>query len=204
MNILGLQRLIEMELPIMRNTFLFRNLSDIPNAHMQVYGNQPRWIMRGFGGGVKITDSPYDVKEERILGFPKERLGEVFNEINKGLDRRRIPTFKRLYFVAEVFLNPDVEFSGQALKNGNVYVDICKGIKPSRTDWDPDISFTIPLVGGRIMCSEIPQLEHRPSAVRIARDLRVLPETTYVDFTCLNDGYFFYHDLGQIQLKTNS
>src|SRR3989344_305902 len=145
MNIKGLLELKRRGLLILRNTVVFSDLSEIPQAHLDKYGDEKRWVMRGFDADVQITDSPYKIKDPRVYGFSKHQLNEVFDTINKLLDEKQIQS-KRVYIICEVFFDDDVTFSSHTLKNGNlVYIDIANGNRPSNVDWTPDKSFIIDL-----------------------------------------------------------
>lgn len=43
--------------------------------------------------------------------------------------------------------------------------------------------------------SDIPETEKKAYLSRISKDSLILPPISAVDFACLDDGYFFYHDL---------
>jgi len=207
MNIKGLQELIEMELPVMRNTFLFRNLSEIPKSLMDTYGDKPKWIIRGFDDRQNITDNPYEFLEERILGFKREELKRIFNKLNIKLNKRNLPKQNRIYFVCEVFTDEDVAFSGFALKDThnsyhNIYIDIYEGNRLSRKDSNPDISFKIPLIGEKPSFLSTPKLKYKNYAASICKDLMLFEKDPYVDFSCLKEGYFFYHDLGYLKVPS--
>ena len=201
MNIKGLQVLVGQGFPVLRNLVLFRDLSEIPASHMDAYGNQPRWAMRGFDDRGSVNDSPYGLREAKTVhSFPRGKLKKVFGQVNKALDKGGVPKDSRTYLVCEVFTDNDVDFSGFAFRDQeNTYIDIKKGNRPSRKDWDPDEAFVVPTLG-RPLFSAIPaDSEYRDSAVRIVRDMIRLPENTNVDFTGLKDRYFFYHDMGIVK-----
>lgn len=195
MNIKGIQTLSEYNLPVMSNMKIFRNLNEVSDSHMSVYGDEPRWILRGFNSEGDISDSPYDLSEERVLGgFSRKDLGDKFKEINLRFDKMGVSEINRIYLVCEFFKDDDVEFCGHALRTDNVYVDILDGVRPSRTDWTPDYRATVPIIGGRTTFSKAKIEGHKDSVARITRDLMKIPEQAYVDFTKLKDGHFFYHD----------
>jgi len=97
---------MEAGLPVMRNLVLFRNLSEIPFRHMDAYGDEPRWVIRGLDTRAKITDHPYDYKESRAVhGFSREELLEVFTDT-------------------------DVSFSGFAFYGNDISIDIYERNRP--------------------------------------------------------------------------
>lgn len=203
MNIKGLEKLMEMKFPIMKNTILFRKLSEIPEGHMDAYGDKPLWAMRGFNyKNARLTDEPYTLNEGRVIhGFSRRELRDVFERLQEELAKKGILEEDRIYFVCEVFTDKDALFSGLASKEPyEIWISFFYGNRPSRRDSDPNVSVRIPTF------SEKPQLQYVSSlcpdfkshAIKIAKDLISLPDNTSVDFTCKTDGYFFYHDLWQL------
>lgn len=197
MNVKGLQRLIKEGLPVMRNTFLFRAISEIPAGHMYAYGDEERWAMRGFDDRQTINDSPYDLKEARALAFSRKQLAEVFAVINNELAERNVSPFNRLFFVCEVFTDNDVAFSGIVQKDRyDMVIDLQDANRPSRKDWTPDFSYQIPILEGeKLRFSDLAGKPHREEIIRISQDMLCLPEGAYADFVKVKDGCFFYHDL---------
>jgi len=202
MNIKGLKELDEKGFPIMRNTFIFQNLSEIPQGHMRLFGNAPRWIMRGFDDNVSIYDHPYKIREARILGFKGRDLREVFAQLNKEMDEKGLDSEDRTYFVGEVFTPETTKFTGMGFRDENMLcIDIKNGVRDSRTDWDPDVAISVPIRGGRMLWGEVPPRdpEYRDYVARVSLDLASLGDNTHVDFACMKDGYFFYHDLCKVK-----
>ena len=186
----------EKGMPIMENTFIFRNLSEIPNSHLQKYGDKKLWAIRGFDDRTKLSDSPYKIKNPRNHGFSKEELPEKFKQINEELDKLEIPKEHRIFLICRVFYNEDVEFSGHAYYPDDIiFVDILKSNRPSGKDWTPDWSFKIQIINNRPLYSSIEESNFMEYIVRICKDILKFENKTYLDFTKFKEGYFFYHDL---------
>ena len=204
MNIKGLERLMEFKLPVMRNLYLFRELSEIPPEHMDIYQDESQWSMRGFNyERCKLSDHPHLVNEIRnIHGFSKGELEGVFEEVKNGLDNQCVPISSRKYFVCEVFKTKDVIFTGLSSRDSqNIYIDFFRGNRPSRKDWKPDARIRIPIIFGdkptfshaQIISSDIHIYED--SIRKISEDMMILSEDACTDFCKMKDGYLFYHDL---------
>lgn len=196
MNITGLLLMKEKGMSIMENTFIFKTLKEIPNSHLQKYGNKKLWAIRGFDDRTKLSDSPYKIKNPRVYGFSKDELPEKFKQINEALDKLEIPKENRIFLICRVFYNQDVEFSGHAyIHNDIIFIDILKSNRPSGEDWTPDLSFKIKIINNRPIYSSIQDSNFRDYVVRICKVILKFENKTYLDFTNLKEGYFFYHDL---------
>ncbi len=186
----------EKGMPLMENIFVFRNLNEIPNSHLQKYGDKKLWAMRGFDDRTKLSDSPYKIKNPRTHGFSEDELPEKFKQINLEMDKLEIPKENRIFLICRVFYNEDVEFSGHAYKHGDIiFVDILKSNRPSGRDWTPDLSFKIQIINNRPLYSSIEDSNFREYVVRICKDILKFEDKAYLDFTKFKEGYFFYHDL---------
>ena len=196
MNITGLILLQKKSMPIMKNTFVFRELNEIPDSHLQAYADDKLWAIRGFDDRTKISDNPYKIKNPRLHGFSRGDLPEKFRQLNGEMDKLEIPKQNRIFLICRVFYNEDVDFSGHAFHLGDViYVDVLKGNRPSGKDWTPDLSFKIPIINNRPIYSTIEESNLRAHIIQICKDALKFDNKTYLDFTKFKEGYFFYHDL---------
>lgn len=199
MNIRGYERLIEMKFLVSRKTALFRTLDDIPAGHMDAYGDEPKWFMAGFDYEKnRITDNPYMLYQIRAVGFSRRDLNRVFRQLEKELESKGVSPQDRMYLVWELHSPDNTDFTGFGFKgNYEIKVDFFDGVRPSRRDANPSFSVNIPTIGLSEI-NQIPEVVYKNSAIRIARDLMILPDNTSVDFVCLKDGYLFYSDLWQL------
>jgi hypothetical protein len=196
MNIKGVQLLKEKGLPVMENLFIFRTLEEIPKEHLGRYEDKKLWAMRGFDDRTQISDSPYNIKDVRYHGFSKDELENVFVKINEELEKKEIPKENRIFLIARVFYDEDVEFSGHVFReNDYIYVDILKGNRPSGRDWTPHVSFKIKVVNNAPLISSIEENELKKPAIELCEDILKFGNKAYLDFTKFRKGYFFYHDL---------
>lgn len=196
MNITGLMLLKENGLPIMENTLIFRQLSEIKKENLDKYGVDKLWAMRGFDDRTKLSDSPYNVKNPRVHGFSKDELNENFQLLSVEMDKLDIPKEHRIFLICRVFFNQDVEFSGHAFRSDNkIFIDFLNGNRPSGRDWTPDVSFSIPLINNRPIYSHINDKKFEDYIMEICRAILMFGDKTYIDFTKFKSGYFFYHDL---------
>lgn len=198
MNIKGYERLIEMKLPVSRSTALFRTLDDIPAGHMDAYGDEPKWFMAGFDyEKSRITDNPYMIYQVREVGFSRRDLDKIFRKLEKDLESKGLALHDRMYLVWELHSPDNTDFTGFGFRGAyEIRMDFFNGVRPSRRDTNPSFSVNIPTIGLPLV-HQIPEVVYKGSAIRIARDLMILPDNASVDFVCLKDGYLFYSDLWQ-------
>jgi len=191
MNLKGLEYLKEKALPIPRDLLIFKNM-DETKEHLAKYPEEKQWSMRGFYENHTINDHPYKIKNFAIHGFIKSQITEIFKKINDQMDSCSIPSEERIFFICEVFFNEDVNFSGHIIKEKEnlIFIDIKKGNRPSGEDWTPD--FSIVLNGGE---NNFEAGEFKEEINKIIREIKVLPEKSYLDFTKLNEGYLMFHDM---------
>ncbi|HDK42866.1 MAG TPA: hypothetical protein ENG87_05785 [Candidatus Pacearchaeota archaeon] len=87
----------------MRNTIIFKEFSEIPAEHKEIYGDKNRWAMRGFPNNHTINDNPYKVKNFTVHGLKKHELKKTFQDINMKMDLEGTPKNERIFFICEVF-----------------------------------------------------------------------------------------------------
>lgn len=198
MNIEGLKALIEKDLPVMENTFIFKELKDIPQSHLNKYKDKKLWAIRAFDIETKITDNPYKIKNPRKHAFSKKELSKKFKEVNFEIENLGVEKAKRIFLICRSFSNEDVLFSGHAYKEENkIFIDFLMANRPSGKDWTPDFSFIIPLINKKPQYSAIIGHKLTEEIIKICADILKFEEKVYRDFTKLKEGYFFYHDLSQ-------
>lgn len=196
MNIKGMLLILEKNLPAPENFVIFKDISEIPKTNLEKYGEEKLLAMRGFDERIKISENPYKIINPKIHGFSKEEIYEKFKEINQELDKFNIPSEKRVFIIARVFYDKDVEFSGHAFrKDDKIYIDLLKGNRPSGKDWTPDLSFQIDIINNRPMFSSLKESGFNEYLSKISKDILKFDDNAYLDFTKFKSGYFFYHDL---------
>ena len=191
MNFRGILHLQEKELPIMENTLFFKEPSEIPDKHLDSYGEENKWAMVGFPSDTKITDNPYKIKKFRRHGFSKNRVEEIFNDINFHMDKNDNASEDRFFLICRLFNSEEVKISGHIFKkNGRIIIDICEGNRPSGRDWTPDLSYIIDKFD-----SFQKEVKYHKFVKLILEHLSKLDDGAYLDFTVLQDNRLFYHDL---------
>ncbi len=183
---------MEKSLPVFNKTSIFNDISELSEGALDKYSDKEPLAMQAFPENISITDHPYK-KEGRIFkrGFSKNSILKIFNELNEELDKHSFSRNNRTFLLFKAFGDVDVKFSGQIWKKENkLIIDFFNGNMPSGRDWNPHHSEVVNIENPKILESEYAEITKR-----ILKDIGRLDEGAYLDFSLLNNGDFFYHDL---------
>ncbi len=194
MNIKGIQFLEKQGFPLMKDTLIFKFLSDVPESYQEKYRGHKRLHLQACDDRCSITDYSYTLNKHHVRGFPTEKLKKKFTFVNRKMDKFGVPNKNRIYLSCRSTFDHDLLCSGRAVVlNNAIHVDLEHKNMLGHKKEKLTSSYEVPVVNNKPFTAHIE--EHKDYIRKVAYDVLSLHRPVYVNFSVLKDGYLYYNDL---------
>lgn len=206
MNIRGIERLREYKLPAPRKETIQHSLESVDLDDLYQEATHGATIVV-FDRAEPINQNPLREKNVRKYCIKQQDFHETGKELTRELLEKGVRSWNIVYLIHQTYISGDISYSGRATLAkddagmGLFEVDAVQGLRMANTDFNPEFTYSCPIVGDRIFRAmgkternncNFP-LKH---LLRILADAYCLPGNPSLDFEVYKDTEeLFYHDM---------